>query len=88
MAAIKDIADRSCTQGKPVGILTGNDRDTWAKNYSLLLGLFQFIFSFVPFMFNLCSVFPNCIMFCIIFNYCLALELLSLYFQNWVTTEI
>lgn len=49
--AIKDIAERSCTQGKPVGILTGNDRDTWAKDYSLLLGLFQFIFSFVPFMF-------------------------------------
>lgn len=49
MAAIKDIADRSCTQGKPVGILTGNDRDTWAKDYSLLLGLFQFIVSFHSF---------------------------------------
>ncbi|XP_012522367.1 carnitine O-acetyltransferase isoform X1 [Monomorium pharaonis] len=39
VAAMKDIADRSCTQGKPVGILTGNDRDTWAKDYSLLLEL-------------------------------------------------
>ncbi|XP_011159104.2 carnitine O-acetyltransferase isoform X2 [Solenopsis invicta] len=39
VAAIKDIADRSCTEGKPVGILTGNDRDTWAKDYSLLLEL-------------------------------------------------
>lgn len=46
VAAIKDIADRSCTEGKPVGILTGNDRDTWAKDYSLLLGLFRFIFFF------------------------------------------
>ncbi|XP_018300736.1 LOW QUALITY PROTEIN: carnitine O-acetyltransferase-like [Mycetomoellerius zeteki] len=39
VAAIKDIADRSSTQGKPVGILTGNDRDTWVKDYSLLLEL-------------------------------------------------
>ncbi|XP_071629658.1 carnitine O-acetyltransferase-like isoform X1 [Temnothorax longispinosus] len=39
VAAVKDIADRSCTRGKPVGILTGNDRDTWAKDYSLLLEL-------------------------------------------------
>ncbi|XP_018051883.1 PREDICTED: carnitine O-acetyltransferase isoform X2 [Atta colombica] len=39
VAAVKDIADRSNTQGKPIGILTGNDRDTWAKDYSLLLEL-------------------------------------------------
>ncbi|XP_026825041.1 carnitine O-acetyltransferase isoform X2 [Ooceraea biroi] len=36
VAAIKDIADRSCVSGKPVGILSGNDRDTWAKDHSLL----------------------------------------------------
>ncbi|EZA62422.1 Carnitine O-acetyltransferase [Ooceraea biroi] len=36
VAAIKDIADRSCVPGKPVGILSGNDRDTWAKDHSLL----------------------------------------------------
>lgn len=70
MAAIKDIADRSCTQGKPIGILTGNDRDTWAKDYSLLLGLFQFFLSFfvftlVRFAFRL-FIF---IIFCIISNY-------------------
>jgi len=51
VAAIKDIADRSYIQGKPIGILTGNDRDTWAKDYSLLLGLFQFYFVFCPFYF-------------------------------------
>ncbi|KAG5326030.1 CACP acetyltransferase, partial [Acromyrmex heyeri] len=39
VAAIKDVADRSSTQGKPIGILTGNNRDTWAKDYSLLLEL-------------------------------------------------
>ncbi|XP_050455190.1 carnitine O-acetyltransferase-like [Cataglyphis hispanica] len=39
MSAIKDIADRSCMPGKPIGILTGNDRDTWAKDHSLLLEL-------------------------------------------------
>ncbi|KAL0104807.1 hypothetical protein PUN28_016444 [Cardiocondyla obscurior] len=39
VAAIKDIADRSSVQGKPVGILTGNDRDTWAKDYGVLLEL-------------------------------------------------
>lgn len=44
MTAIKDIADRSCIPGKPVGILTGNERDIWAKDHSLLLGLFQFTF--------------------------------------------
>lgn len=43
VAAIKDVASRSCVEGKPVGILTGNDRDTWAKDHDLLLGLFQFI---------------------------------------------
>lgn len=43
MAAIKDIADRSRAQGKPVGILTGNDRDTWAEDHNLLLGLLQFL---------------------------------------------
>ncbi|KAG5317563.1 CACP acetyltransferase, partial [Pseudoatta argentina] len=39
VAAIKDVADRSSIQGKPIGILTGNNRDTWAKDYSLLLEL-------------------------------------------------
>ncbi|XP_029158264.1 carnitine O-acetyltransferase-like isoform X2 [Nylanderia fulva] len=39
VTAIKDIADRSCMPGKPVGILTGNDRDTWAKDHSLLIEL-------------------------------------------------
>ncbi|XP_028050670.1 carnitine O-acetyltransferase isoform X2 [Monomorium pharaonis] len=39
VAAIKDIANRSCIQGKPIGILTGNDRDTWVKDYNLLLEL-------------------------------------------------
>lgn len=39
VTAIKDIADRSGMPGKPVGILTGNDRDTWAKDHSLLLEL-------------------------------------------------
>ncbi|XP_015186144.1 PREDICTED: carnitine O-acetyltransferase-like isoform X2 [Polistes dominula] len=34
--AIKDIVSRSQTKGKPVGILTGNDRDTWAENHCLL----------------------------------------------------
>lgn len=43
MAAVKDIADRSRTKEKPIGILTGNDRDTWAKDHSLLLGLFYFL---------------------------------------------
>lgn len=38
-AAIKDVAHRSYAEGKPVGILTGNDRDTWAKDYDLLLEL-------------------------------------------------
>ncbi|XP_020281994.1 carnitine O-acetyltransferase-like [Pseudomyrmex gracilis] len=37
VAAVKDIADRSRTKEKPIGILTGNDRDTWAKDHSLLL---------------------------------------------------
>lgn len=55
VAAIKDIADRSCTQGKPVGILTGNDRDTWAKDCSLLLGLFQF-FKIKLFGFTHCNI--------------------------------
>lgn len=44
VAALKDVADRSCTQGKPVGILTGNDRDTWAEDSRLLYGLFLFFF--------------------------------------------
>lgn len=47
MTAIKDIADRSCMPGKPVGILTGNDRNTWAKDHSLLLGFFQFTFVYL-----------------------------------------
>ncbi|XP_076674709.1 carnitine O-acetyltransferase-like isoform X2 [Andrena cerasifolii] len=37
--AIKDIAERSYIEAKPVGILTGNDRNTWAEDYNLLLGL-------------------------------------------------
>ncbi|XP_014204515.1 carnitine O-acetyltransferase-like isoform X2 [Copidosoma floridanum] len=36
---IKDIAERSRTPGKPVGILTGNDRDTWVKDYNKLISL-------------------------------------------------
>jgi len=44
VTAIKDIADRSCMPGKPVGILTGNDRDTWAKDHNLLLGFLSFTF--------------------------------------------
>lgn len=38
VAALKDVSDRSCAPGKPVGILTGNDRDTWAEDSSTLLG--------------------------------------------------
>jgi len=38
VASIKDIADRSYISGKPIGILSGDERDTWAKNHSLLLG--------------------------------------------------
>ncbi|XP_046833806.1 carnitine O-acetyltransferase-like isoform X2 [Vespa crabro] len=33
---IKDIVSRSQTKGKPVGILTGNDRDTWTKYHCIL----------------------------------------------------
>ncbi|XP_015604100.1 carnitine O-acetyltransferase isoform X2 [Cephus cinctus] len=40
-AAIKDILDRSCTPAKPVGVLTGNCRDTWVQDYSLLKDLGQ-----------------------------------------------
>ncbi|EFN86319.1 carnitine O-acetyltransferase isoform X2 [Harpegnathos saltator] len=39
VAAIRDIMNRSYMEGKPVGILTGNDRDTWAIDNSLLLEL-------------------------------------------------
>ncbi|XP_032683795.1 carnitine O-acetyltransferase-like isoform X2 [Odontomachus brunneus] len=39
VAAIKDIASRSYVEGKPVGILTGNDRDTWTIDSTLLLEL-------------------------------------------------
>ena len=38
-ASIKDIAKRSQVQGKPIGILTGNDRDTWAEDHSRLSGI-------------------------------------------------
>ncbi|KAL2731393.1 carnitine O-acetyltransferase-like isoform X1 [Vespula squamosa] len=34
--AIKDIVSRSQTKGKPIGILTGNDRDTWAECHCVL----------------------------------------------------
>lgn len=34
--AIKDIMNRSQTEGKAVGILTGNDRDTWAQYHCVL----------------------------------------------------
>ncbi|OXU29095.1 hypothetical protein TSAR_004262 [Trichomalopsis sarcophagae] len=33
IATIKDIAERSRTPGKPVGILTGNHRDIWADDH-------------------------------------------------------
>ncbi|XP_014479313.1 PREDICTED: carnitine O-acetyltransferase-like isoform X2 [Dinoponera quadriceps] len=39
MATMKDIVNRSRTEGKPVGILTGNDRDTWAIDSRMLLEL-------------------------------------------------
>ncbi|XP_046607345.1 carnitine O-acetyltransferase-like isoform X1 [Neodiprion virginianus] len=35
-ASLKDIAGRSAVAGTPIGILTGNDRDTWAKDYKKL----------------------------------------------------
>ncbi|XP_051166865.1 carnitine O-acetyltransferase-like [Leptopilina boulardi] len=35
-SSIKDIVNRSNIPGKPVGILTGNDRDTWAENHEIL----------------------------------------------------
>jgi len=44
VASIKDIADRSYISGKPIGILSGDERDTWAKNHSLLLGFNSFLF--------------------------------------------
>lgn len=44
IGAIKDIAERSCIEAKPVGILTGNDRNTWAEDYNLLLGLLLVLF--------------------------------------------
>ncbi|KAL2750080.1 carnitine O-acetyltransferase-like isoform X1 [Vespula maculifrons] len=34
--AIKDIVSRSQTKGMPIGILTGNDRETWAECYCVL----------------------------------------------------
>lgn len=42
MGVIKNIADRSTTPAKPVGILTGNDRDTWAEVHKKLIGFFHF----------------------------------------------
>ncbi|XP_012274626.1 carnitine O-acetyltransferase isoform X2 [Orussus abietinus] len=33
---IKDIVERSCTAGKPIGLLTGNCRDTWAQDHCML----------------------------------------------------
>ncbi|XP_058805057.1 carnitine O-acetyltransferase-like isoform X2 [Phymastichus coffea] len=36
---IKDIVERSQTPGKPIGILTGNDRDTWAEDHENLKNL-------------------------------------------------
>lgn len=38
VSAVKDIVKRSSVEAKPVGILTGNDRDTWVQDYNLLLG--------------------------------------------------
>lgn len=38
-ASIKDILKRSSDPGKSVGILTGNDRDTWAENHAILKGI-------------------------------------------------
>ncbi|XP_012266686.1 carnitine O-acetyltransferase-like isoform X2 [Athalia rosae] len=35
-AALKDITSRSATPGIPIGILTGNHRDDWAKDYKKL----------------------------------------------------
>ncbi|XP_051166861.1 carnitine O-acetyltransferase-like [Leptopilina boulardi] len=35
-SSIKDIVNRSNVPGKPIGILTGNDRDTWAENHEIL----------------------------------------------------
>ncbi|XP_011299476.1 carnitine O-acetyltransferase-like [Fopius arisanus] len=37
--AIKDIFERSCTPGVPVGILSGNQRDTWAQDFEVLRAL-------------------------------------------------
>lgn len=39
VAAVTDAVERSYVPGKAVGILSGNDRDIWAKDYELLLGL-------------------------------------------------
>lgn len=46
MGTIKDIAERSTLPAKPVGILTGTDRDTWAEVHKKLIG---FLLSFCCF---------------------------------------
>lgn len=38
-SSIDDIINRSSQEGVPVGVLTGNDRDTWAEVHSQLRGL-------------------------------------------------
>ncbi|KOC63802.1 Carnitine O-acetyltransferase [Habropoda laboriosa] len=47
--SIKDIVKRSCVEAKPVGILTGNDRDIWVEDYNLLLDLDMECFTFNEF---------------------------------------
>lgn len=37
-SSIKDLVNRSSTAGLPIGILTGNDRDTWANDHKKLVG--------------------------------------------------
>lgn len=49
VAAVTDAVERSYVPGKAVGILSGNDRDIWAKDYELLLG-----FTLLPFTSLVC----------------------------------
>lgn len=58
-ASISDIVKRSNNPGKPVGILTGNDRDTWAENHEILKGKSNNIFCHLTY--NLVNYYLYCL---------------------------
>lgn len=44
MGTIKNIVERSLLPAKPVGILTGTHRDTWAEAHRKLIGFYSLYF--------------------------------------------